>query len=126
MGSAVINGDRTIVARESSGWYAYGSPYSGSSHYYVQRKVPVRSIILLEQASENRISPVSPGTAFRKLLLQISADHRETGEINHLCDLVTELIETVPIYLLSCTPDVRAVNTLRAVLEKGGGFDAAE
>ncbi|MCD7754317.1 MAG: hypothetical protein LUH41_07235 [Clostridiales bacterium] len=76
--------------------------------------------VLLEQAPENRISPVGQGTAFRKLLLQISADHRSAGEVNRLCDLVTELVDTLPVYRLSCTPDVRAVNTLRTVLEKGG------
>lgn len=77
-------------------------------------------IVLLEQAPENRISPVGQGTAFRKLLLQISAGHRSAGEVNRLCDLVAELVDTLPVYRLSCTPDVRAVNILRTVLEKGG------
>ncbi len=118
-GSEVINGDRTILAREADGWRAYGSPYAGSSGYYVKRDEPVRAVVLLEQAPENRVEPAPEGEAFRKLLLQISVDHSRTYDVIRLCDLVTELVNTAPIYRLRCTPDVRAVEALEQVLRGG-------
>ncbi|MCD7881948.1 MAG: hypothetical protein LUG47_09880 [Clostridiales bacterium] len=120
MGSTVINGDRAIVAREENGWRAYGSPYAGSSGYYVKRDEPIRAIILLEQAPENRVDTVSPAEAFRRLLLQISLDYSKPEQVNRLCDLVTGLVEAVPIYRLRCTPDVRAVDALCEELRMEG------
>ena len=67
MKSTIINGDRAIIAKENTCWRAYGSPYAGSSKYYINRDEPVRAIVLLEQAHENRIDSVSQGEAFRKL-----------------------------------------------------------
>ncbi len=124
-GGTVINGDRAIVARETDGWRAYGSPYAGSSGYYVKRDEPVRAVVLLEQAGENRVEQAPKGEAFRKLLLQISVDHSRTYDVVQLCDLVTELVETVPIYRLRCTPDVRAVETLEQAL-KGGELNGCQ
>ncbi len=120
MDSTVINGDRAIVAKETGGWRAYGSPYAGSSGYYVKQDEPIRAIVLLEQAAENQVDVVPPAEAFRKLLLQISVDHSRTYDVVQLCDLVTELVNTVPIYRLRCTPDVRAVNALCEALRKEG------
>ncbi len=116
--SAVINGDRAIVAKEATGWRAYGSPYAGSSGYYVRRDEPVRAVVLLEQAAENRVDPVSPAEAFRRLFLQVSLDHSAPEQVNRLCDLLTELIAAVPVYRLRCTPDERAVEVLKQVLRE--------
>ncbi len=118
MGSTIINGDRTIVAKEENGWRAYGSPYAGSSEYYVKRDEPIRAIILLEQATENQVDVVSPAEAFRRLFLQVSMDHSKPEQVNRLCDLLMELTAAVPIYRLRCTPDVRAVNALCEALRK--------
>lgn len=118
MGSTVINGDRTIVAKEKCGWRAYGSPYAGSSQYFVQQDEPIRAIVLLEQAKENRVETVSAHEAFGKLFLQVSLKHENSDEVNRLCDLLTELVADVPVYRLYCTPDQRAVEALRAVLDE--------
>ncbi len=118
-GSEIINGDRAIVAIEENGWCAFGSPYAGSSGYFVRGDAPIRAIILLEQAQENRVTVVSTSEAFKKLFLQVSLNHSQPEQVNRLCDLLMELISAVPIYRLRCTPDVRAVQVLEAALRKG-------
>jgi len=120
MDSTVINGDRAIVAKEADDWRAYGSPYAGSSGYYVCRDEPIRAIVLLEQAAENRVDIVSSAEVFRRLMLQISIDHSRTEDVERLCDLVIELFTAVPVYRLRCTPDARAVNALCEALRKEG------
>ncbi|MCD7805151.1 MAG: hypothetical protein LUH03_08405 [Oscillospiraceae bacterium] len=117
--SEIINGDRAIVAKEENGWRAYGSPYAGSSGYFVRADAPIRAIILLEQAQENRVTAVSTSEAFKKLFLQVSLNHSQPEQINRLCDLLMALISAVPIYRLRCTPDVRAVQVLEVALRKG-------
>lgn len=115
--SIVINGDRAIVGRQTDGWRAWGSPYSGSSGYYVKRDEPIRAIVLPEKAGENRIEILPAPESFRKLLLQISMDFSSAEDVRRLSDLTTELIASVPVYRLFCTPDVRAVITLQKKLE---------
>ena len=119
--SAVINGDRAILAKEQTGWRAYGSPYAGSSGYYVRRDEPVRAVVLLEQATENQVDVVSPAEAFKKLFLQVSLDHSAPDQVNRLCDLLTDLIAAVPVYRLRCTPDEGAVEALKQALSAEGG-----
>ncbi len=117
-GSTVINGDRAIVEK-SVPWRAYGSLYAGSSGCYVNRSEPVAAIILLEQGKENRITRPTPAEAFRFLLMQCALENQNADTVNRQCDLLAELIADVPVYRLCCTPDVRAVDALAEVLEKG-------
>ncbi len=117
-GSRIINGDRVILAKEET-WRGYGSPYAGSSGYYINESQPIGAIILLEQGRENRVTPVSPPEAFRCLLLQSAMESQSARQVDELCDLLMDLIAAVPVYRLSCTPDVGAVDALAAVLEKG-------
>lgn len=117
-GSRVINGDRAIVSREAS-WRAYGSVYAGSSGYFVPESCPVGAIVLLEQGAENRAWPATKAEAFRLLLLQSGMEREDPRDVDRLCDLLTDLIDRVPVYRLSCTPDSRAVEALEAALEGG-------
>ncbi len=118
-GSTVINGDRAILAKEGC-WQAYGSPYAGSSGYYINRREKVAAIVLLEQGSENLLTPVSEGEAFRFLMLQSAAHRQDSQSVERLCGLLEKLIASVPVYRLRCTPDVRAVEALEAQLKKEG------
>ncbi len=116
--SKVINGDRVIVSKEVS-WRAYGSVYAGSSGYFVPENYPVGAIVLLEQGAENRVWPATKGEAFRMLLLQSGMEQESPRNVDRLCDLLTDLVDRVPVYRLSCTPDSRAVEVLEAALEGG-------
>ncbi len=118
-GAAIINGDRAIIQKEEDGWRAHGSPFAGSSGYYVNESEKVRAIVLLEQAAVNEVIRPRPAECFRKLLLQTSLYHLDADEVDRLCNLLMELIADVPVYILRCTPDVRAVEALKEALEKG-------
>ncbi len=116
--SIVINGDRAILSKVDKIWRGYGSPYSGSSQYYVRQDEPIRAIVLLEQAEINEVVQVLPAEAFRKLFLQISASHKQKSIVDKICDLLMDLVSSVPVYRLRCTPDVRAVEVLEKKLRE--------
>ncbi|MCD7774776.1 MAG: hypothetical protein LUH40_04245 [Clostridiales bacterium] len=117
-GSTIVNGDRTVISKEGSKMYAYGSFYTGSSHYCMQRKEPVGAVIFLEQSEDNIVTEAGEGEGFRHLLLQISSDCKNEKDENRLCDLIAYLEHTVPLLKLSCTPDERAVTALEKWLGK--------
>ncbi len=118
MRSTIINGDRTIISKEDHIWRAYGSPYAGSSKYYVNQNEQIRAIILLNHGVDNSISRLSYADAFKRLFMQISIDHTDKNQIDKTCNLLSDLINDIPIYLLSCTPDKRAVEVLSNVLKE--------
>lgn len=114
----VINGDRPILGRSSDGWIASGSPYAGSSQCYVNKSVPIRAIIMLEQGSVCSISRLSPVVAFRRLYAETTINDWNEQYITRVCDLLQELAVSVPVYQFTCTPDQEAVNKLKKLLKK--------
>lgn len=120
-GSTLINGDRPIVGKSENGWLGYGAPYAGSSQCFVNRAVPVRAIVMLAQGQTCRIQRLSAAESFRRLYAQTLVNSWNGDYMAGICDLISELVHSVPVYHLTCTADVRAVDTLKAVLDKGVG-----
>ena len=115
----IINGDRAALRRTEDSWRVWGLPYAGTSGIYKNESAPVAVIVMLEQAPENRICRLSPGEAFRRLYPQVSIHRWDLDFTKRASDLMLELIETVPVYLLSCRPDTQAADLLRETLTKG-------
>lgn len=118
-GARLINGDKTILSPENSGWWAHGSPYAGSSRCFVNRSVPLRAVVMLEQGAVCVLRRLPAGEAFRKLYANTIVNSWNADYVARTCALLTELAACVPVYQLTCTPDKAAVDTLRAELTKG-------
>lgn len=117
-GGTVINGDRPILNCCDGEWMAYGSPYAGSSQYFRNASVPVTAIVLLEQGDTCEVQPVKPAEAFRRLYAQMVVNTWNPEFVTRICDMTLALAQHVPVYRLRCTPDARAVETLKAELQR--------
>ncbi len=116
----VINGDRTILYKKKDGWYGYGSPYAGSSRIYKNQSSKICAVIMLAQSSENKIRRLSKIQAFQKVFAQMTVNSWNRSYVSKTMDLVETFIQDIPVYELSCTPDQRAVETLKAIMKQGG------
>lgn len=112
----IINGDRPIVYKDGNAWFAYGSPYAGSSHVYLNERCKIKAIVMLQQSSENTIRKISGIEAFQKLYAQMVVNVWNREFVDKIVSLVEMMIQDIPIYELSCTPDRRAVDLLRQTL----------
>ena len=121
----ILNGDRVILHRDQGRWLASGSPYAGSSRYYVNRSVPVAAVVMLDQAPEERLRALAPMEAFRLLYSQLLVNTWNPDFVERVCDLGQELIQQIHILHFACTPEDRAVLALEAWL-KGGGARGAD
>lgn len=121
-GASIVNGDRAIIYRKENGWLASGSPYAGSSGYYVNRQVPVTAVIILEQAAYNAVCRLNPGEAFRRLYPGLVINSWNPDYVEQACDICQEFVESIPVYRLACTPDGEAVKAVKKVLQKGGNL----
>ena len=118
-GAQLINGDRPILSKDESGWRAWGSPYAGSSRCHINKSCPVRAIIMLEKAANCCITRLSMPDAFRAVWSGLTVYGWDKWFVEEAVNLAMELIESVPVYRFSCTPDKRSVEVLESEI-KGG------
>ncbi|MDO4978217.1 MAG: hypothetical protein Q4E53_13270 [Eubacteriales bacterium] len=131
-GAEVINGDRSLIrygdavgsnnddnacenqisGNSVSRWLACGIPFSGTSGICKNVTVPIKAIVYLHQAPENRIVPLKGRRAFSLLYNQITVNHWNTEFTDTVCSMLDHLIAEVPLYELYCTPDEEAVKCL--------------
>lgn len=114
MGAKILNGDRSGIKLPDPGSehqeiMAYGLPYAGSSSIYINEGAPLKAIILLEQATENTLEPVPSNIAFGKMFSQVNVPRTDELLLTLAIGYLEEVIRSVPVYLLKCTPDWRAV-----------------
>lgn len=116
MGAEILNGDRAGVRKIGDTWHAFGLPYAGSSNIFRNESAPLRAVVLLRQAKENRIYRISSAEAMRSIYPEVTIHRWEPGFVNQAVDLFLELCSDVPFYLLECLPDEEAVRTLEGKL----------
>lgn len=115
----IINGDRAGVRLMDSQWRAYGLPYAGSSGIYKNESAPIRAIVALRQAKENRIRKISAIEAVNYLYPEFTIHRWDKKFTEKALDCMLELFAKVPVYLLECLPDAEAVQLLKDTLQVG-------
>ena len=117
-GAEVLNGDRAALRQIGSQWRAYGLPYAGTSGIYRNESAPLRAIVVLKQAKENKIRLLRGSEAFRYLYPE-TLIHRWDEEFeHHATDLLLSILKDVPVFLLECMPNKEAVSLLHDTLKE--------
>lgn len=114
-GAEILNGDRAVFGLRGDEPYAFGFPMSGSSSYCVNRSLPLRCIVSLRQAPENRIRLLKGREALRVILNGTYSDPKHPGDFGLNMQTALSLLST-PIFELSCRPDLGAVETLEQAI----------
>lgn len=116
MGASVINGDRAVLGKKTGCWHAFGFPFSGTSGICHNVTSPLKGIIFLRQAKENKIHRLDPAEAGKRLWSQFTINQWDAGFVGTALQLINEIASEIPIYELYCTPDERAVVCTRKML----------
>lgn len=112
-GSAtIINGDRAGLFVRDGKVFAGGVPYCGTSGICVNKQLPVKAIVCLSKDTENVLERLLPVGAFMFLLGKFAYNTWDSGAVNNVSDLLTTIVENVPIYSYGCVKDESAVNYL--------------
>ena len=117
-GAKQINGDRPILSKEESGWRAWGSPYAGSSGCHVNESCRVGAVVMLQQGECCALRRMNPSEAFRAIWSGLTIHSWDKAFVEQAFDLTTDLIQNVPVYRFTCTPDENAVQFLEEELRK--------
>jgi len=110
----VINGDRAVLDRQADGrWYAHGLPLAGSSDIFRNEAYPLRAIIGVKKAAENRIAKLTGAAAFTTVYGQLLTHSRDEAFQLAVMQAAEEIVAAVPVCRMECRPDADAVRTAR-------------
>lgn len=114
-----INGDRTLLKKRENRWFAYGWPICGSSEICVNEAFPVRAIVMLCQAKKNQIRELHGFEAVKKVFAQLMVNNWNRSFQETAMDLLSEILEEIPVFELACDISEQAVECLEECLKKG-------
>lgn len=115
-GAQLINGDRVSVFVEPEGVFARGIPYCGSSGVNRNVCLRVNCIVSLEQAPVTSIVPLTGLRAFRRIWEGCTINLWDRQMVAACSDLVSRVVQSVPVFHLACTPDETAVAALEQAI----------
>lgn len=104
----LVNDDNPIIRIIDGKPMLYGSPWSGKTPCYRQINFPLGAMTRIDRASSNSIERLAPVQAFASILPSCSSMKWDSIIYNNLCNTVTRIIETTPIYTLHCLPNEEA------------------
>ena len=111
-GATVINGDRAGLFIKDGRVMAGGVPYCGTSGICKNKLLPLKAIVCPSKGTENKLQKISPMEAFMFLLGKFAYNTWDMANVNTITDLLSSIVESVPVYSYSCLKDESAVKYL--------------
>ena len=119
-GATYLNDDKPALRYMDGRWFAYGTPWSGKHDLSSPGKVPLGAIAFVRRGAENSICRLTPQEAVPYMLSQIL--RVISGEMmTQQLALVDQLLQQIPVYLLTCRNDDEAAYVARAAMEVADG-----
>lgn len=108
-GTRLLNDDSPIVRVIEGKAIAYGSPWSGKTPCYLQKRYPVAAFLRLSQAPYNKIRRHGILEAIGALLPSCPPAFAFDSRLQDcICSTLSSLISCCPVYHLECLPDKAA------------------
>jgi hypothetical protein len=115
-GVVAMNDDRIAVRVGAHTTMCYGTPWGGAANIARNHAAPLRAIVLLEQAPENRLEPLTPATAAPLLVARAFLPYWDTALLRRALATLDKISACVPLFRLRCRPEKRVIALLRAAL----------
>lgn len=116
--ATMINDDNPAIRIEPQNHRVYGTPWSGKMNCFRPCNFPLRSIIRLQQAPQNKLETLTPVKALAAILPSCSVMHWETSDYHKVYDLITDLITDTDVFTLNCLPNREAAEMAAETLPK--------
>jgi hypothetical protein len=116
----VINGDRSAVRWSKGRALACGIPFAGSSNICKNVTLPLGAIVYLKQSPQNQIRRLRGAESFRRVWEGSSVNTWDKADVAAVSETVQQVVCTVPVLELACTPDEQAVKALEETLRQEG------
>lgn len=120
--SQVLSEDAPAVIEQAGGWRLYGTPFCGKDSRCAAADVPLRAIVILRQAMENRIIPLTAGEALYALLTLFPRPAYNASLAQIAVDRAARLATAIPAVRFDNNGDAEAgaclLSALTAIKER--------
>ena len=99
----ILNDDKPALRLEDGRWYAYGTPWSGKTAQNINTRVPLGGICVLTRGETNEIAPFG-GIMATLAILEQTVRPGFAESRGQLMELLDNLLGSVPVWKLKCTP----------------------
>ncbi len=113
----MLNDDKPALKKEEGCWYAYGTPWSGKTAQNVNMRIPLGGVCVLARGEQNEIVPYGGAAAIFALLDQ-TVRPRDADVRGELLVLIDDLMASVPVWKLRCTPTKEAALVSEAAMSR--------
>lgn len=117
-GSKLLNDDNPVIRLINGDAYVFGTPWSGKTPCYKNDSVPLKGIVKLRQAPENKIKQLSLLQSYAAVIPACSSMRWEDCIASGIHGTVEKLISLVECYQLDCLPDKAAAELSVATIKK--------
>lgn len=117
-GVQILDGDVTACRIVNGNCFAYGLPWCGTSKEFMNKCVPLRAIVFLQQATYNEIEKLDYIDSVLRLTSRSFLLPFNDIMMNRFLNVTQEIAASAECYLLSCLPDLGAVELVKKCLEK--------
>ena len=117
-GASILNGDMVFLQQTEDGFLGWGTPWHGSSPYCLNASVPVKALVVLKQAPENRLREL---TGFEKVAEVSGSVFYPTwleGGMELCAATLDRLLTDLPVYRLDNRADEAVLDLLAAELDR--------
>jgi hypothetical protein len=112
--ATLLTDEISYVRREGTRYIAFGTPFAGELARVGENcSAPLSALFLLEKGSQNRIEPVGPSEALRRLLRNILFFADDPELVKVVFQSACEFASLVPIHRLVFVPDQRVWDIIR-------------
>lgn len=104
-----VNDDKPAIRIYDEMPYVFGTPWSGKTDLNSNIKVPLKAIVFLQRACENKIEKLNERQSIFYLTEQLNKNFFDPEIGRRNLDIVENIIMKVPVFKLSCTISHEAV-----------------
>lgn len=107
-GADLLNDDNPAVRIREGVTYVYGTPWSGKTPCYRNLRMRAGGFLRLRQWPRNLIGRDTGLKAFASVFSSCSTMIWDKPSYDAICETVSQVVERVPVFHLSCRPDWEA------------------
>ncbi len=105
----VVNDDTPAIRFVKGELMLCGTPWSGSSDKFENIEVPIKAIVVLEQAPQNSIRKLEVFEALPRVMPRCFLPYFDEELMKKAYEVLEKIINKIPVYLLNCRPDKEAM-----------------
>ncbi len=105
-GARMLNDDSPMLKMDGNKLRVYGSPWSGKADFYINEDYEVKGLLRIRRALENKIQRQNTVHSLIAVYPSLPPMFANDGALaDMMVDLVSDIIESTPIYIMSCLPN---------------------